>query len=991
MAEPISISYAGFNRPWAAWIAHQLELLGHPTAMLRWNPARERPLVDELTGLLAAPDRILLVLDDWYFGLGPRSEDEWNDALHTVIPQHAHRFAAATVATAMPTAAAALAPVDLRDLGTGEARRRILTRLGIDPDAPVRPDREPERAPRFPNDPPVVFNTPRRNYRFTGRDAILERLHGALASGSAGSGAAGQGTRIALSGISGVGKSQIAIEYTHRFGSDYDVVWFVNASYRMTAREQLADLSVRLNLPVGNNIGDRVRRVRDALRTGRPYRRWLLVFDSADEMELLDDIIPEGDGHVLITTRTRDWAVSGGAEEIEVPHFTRAESTAFALRRAPRLTEAEADGLAEAVQDLPLVLSQTAAWLDSSTMAPADYIELLREKEPGKFGISIGSDYPMGFLTSWSITLNGMREKTPAAAAMLNLFAFFSPDSIPVSRIVERSDELPPHLAELANDPISWHSALRRLSESTAVTIDYLSEQSPETEVEKVQMHRLYHRFLQSDLPEDEREVLSATACRILAAADPRRPLDTREWGRYAELLPHLEPAGAMESSDPAVQELVLHCIDYLITRGEYRTALRMSELALSHWTVRMEPTHRPMITLVHRHAEALRNLGRFRESEAAGRQLVDVLVPVRDPEDPDLLRARNGLGGALMGLGEFEAARDLFDDVRAKYAGLLGPEHPRTMSPLGNYALTLGLLGRYREALDLHRRLLSLREKRLGAKHYHTMVSGIHYAWMLRLLGRYEEAYSGQSLNAELHRQVRGRHNPQTLRAEHNLALCLRRLGRLNEADTLMESVVERFTQVQGPRHPETLMVEADYATFLREHRDLQRARELAESVNRRYEAMLGEQHPYTAGTLGNVGLALWPTGDWQEASEIAELALTRMTAAVGPAHPWTLGCALNAAAARNRLDAPDHAEELSRQTLDTVREVLGTQHPMALSAMMALADDLRSQRRSQEAKKVEREAMQVLSDTLGADHPHTIASRRRERPYWDFEPQPT
>ncbi|WP_181789009.1 FxSxx-COOH system tetratricopeptide repeat protein [Streptomyces phytophilus] len=984
MAEPISISYAGFNRPWAAWIAHQLELLGHPTSMLRWSPVPGRPLVEELAGLLAAPDRILLVLDDWFFGLGPREADEWNEALRTIIPQHGQRFAAASVATDMPVAAAALAPVDLRDLGTVEARRRVLTRLGIDPDTPVRPDREPERAPRFPNDPPVVFNTPRRNYRFTGRDDILEELHGTLSS-------AGQGARIALSGISGVGKSQIAVEYTHRFGNDYDVVWFVNASYRMTAREQLADLSVRLNLPVGSNIGDRLRRVREALRSGRPYRRWLVVFDSADEMELIDDIIPEGEGHVLITTRTRDWAVSGGAQEIEVPHFSREESVAFARRRAPRLSEADADGLAEAVQDLPLVLSQTAAWLDSSTMAPAEYIELLRDKEPGKVGISIGSDYPMGFLTSWSITLNGMREKAPAAAAMLNLLACFSPDNIPVSRIVERSDQLPPYLAELANDPISWHSALRRLSESTAVTIDYLTDPTPETEVEKVQMHRLYHRFLRSDLPEEEREAMSATACRILAAADPRRPTDTREWGRYAELLPHLQPAGAMESSDPAVQELVLHCIDYLLQRGEFRAALKMCELALAPWNIRLEPTHRSMITLVHRHAEALRNLGRYRESEAVGRRLVEVLSPVRDGEDPDLLRARNGLSGALLGLGEYEAARVDFDDVRQKYADLLGEDHPRTMALRSNLALTLALLGRYQEALEIHRAVLVERERRLRTRHHQTMATGTRYAWMLRLLGRYEEAHSRQLRNVALHRQIMGEHNPQTLRAEHNLALCMRRLGKLAEADRAMESVVERFTQVQGPRHPETLMVEADYATFLREHRDLHRARELAESVNRRYEAMLGEQHPFTAGTLGNVGLALWPTGDWQEASEVAELALTRMTAAVGPAHPWTLGCALNAAATRNRLDNLDHAEELSRQTLDTVREVLGPQHPMALSAMMALADDLRSQRRSQEAKKVEREAMQVLSDTLGADHPHTIASRRRERPYWDFEPQPT
>lgn len=55
--EHITISYAGFARPWAAWISHQLEQQGHGTTMLRWDPQVDTALVAELSGLLEAEGR----------------------------------------------------------------------------------------------------------------------------------------------------------------------------------------------------------------------------------------------------------------------------------------------------------------------------------------------------------------------------------------------------------------------------------------------------------------------------------------------------------------------------------------------------------------------------------------------------------------------------------------------------------------------------------------------------------------------------------------------------------------------------------------------------------------------------------------------------------------------------------------------------------------------------------------------------------------------
>ena len=974
------ISYAGFNRPWATWIAYQLEQLGHRTTLLRWDPPVGVPLARALRGLLELPGRVLLVLDDWYFNLGPRSDDEWMAALREVVPEHVDRFAAVSVATrAIPQGGERLEPVDLRDLDSGEARRRILVRLGVST-GEVSPDSD--SAPRFPNDPPSVVNIPRRNLRFTGRDRALDELHSLL--NRTGGGA----SRVALRGISGVGKSQIAIEYAHRFGNDYDVVWWVNAGFRATAREQFADLAPRLELWVGVEPGERIRAVQEALRIGKPHRRWLVIFDSADDMSQVEDLLPGGNGHVLVTTLTQDWATSGNLSEIPVLPFTREESVAYVRRRAPRLAEREADQLAEAVQDLPLLLAQTAAWLDANRMPAKEYIELIRKGGANQVGIRISDDYPMGFQTSWSITLNTLEVNHPEASELLRLFALFSPDAIPV-RLIQRAhpSDLPRHLASLAADPIRWYSAMQRLSESTAVQLVYENSSEGEPLVGGATMHRLYHSFLTSTLPEERREAMSFVACDVLSGADPREPGKVEHWSTYAELLPHLEPSGALSSTKPVVRALVLNCVDYLRARGEGKDGLQLCEQTLARWRSLLEPDDPDMLKLTHQHANMLRRVGRFREAEAVGRSVVDRLTSLRPADDRELRGAKNGLGGTLIALAAYWEAKELFQAAQGD-----GGTTPAEAQASSNHAVSLMLLGKYREAEKLHRDLFEKRTNRkdMGEDHPSTLLSGLYVAWALRLLGDYGNARLRQERNLRLLKRVAGQWHPTTLLAEHNLALCLRRAGELPQAEERMRSVVERSLQKRGPRHPDTLHVQADFATYLREHGDLADARKLTEGVADGYRDMVGPAHPFTVGTTGNIGLVLWKSAERDEALRIAETALSGMTDVVGADHPWSLGCALNLSGARNLAGDEEGAARLSAETLEQATAALGEDHPMTLSCKAALSADLRSLRRGPEAEWLEREALRQLMDRYGSRHPHTKAVSRRDRPYWDFEPQP-
>ncbi|WP_335977228.1 MULTISPECIES: FxSxx-COOH system tetratricopeptide repeat protein [Streptomycetaceae] len=984
---PVTISFAGYNRAWAAWIASRLERHGLQVSMQRWDLLPGTSVQQGLRDLLLSEGRVLVVLSEWYFRLGPRDPEEWNEALREVVPEHSDRFAAVCVtAASLPSAAASLSAADLWGLGAAEAERRVLSRLGVSPPRSSAGDTlSGAGGPRFPLEQPSVWGgVPRRNTRFTGREALLYGLYQQLTAAEPGAAV------VTLHGLSGVGKTHIATEFVYRFGLEYDVVWWVRASERGTLREKLAGLAPALGLVTGREYGERLRAVRDALRRGDPYFRWLVVLDGADQPEEIHDLVPTGPGHVLITSQNREWGEHNSAL-IEVPVYDRDESVAFVRRRAPRLDNADADKLAEALGDLALALDQNAGALNDSNMPVDEYIELLRHGADVEPGLKVAADFQMTYFTAFSILLNRLREDKPEAVDLLRLCVFFAPGPIPVRLLRDLPiRDVPERLAGLIEDPLLWNSAIGKLAQWSVIQSDPQETDTEESagSTDVVQMHRLVYQAVRADMPREEQSLYSRVVRKLLAAADPGRPNDTRLWQRYAEIVPHLEASGALSSTNPEIQSTVLNCLRYLYFSGEYRAAQRIAAAAAEIWPRLLEPDHPRLWDLLHNQANAIRATGDYTTTEAIDRRAHARLSADRGPNDLLALRAAGSLAADLRALGEYDEALDLSQRVRDSYRELLGPQDARTLVAQNNIAVTYRLLGRYHDALELDRQTMEALREQLRDRHNLTLSSENSYAHDLRLLGRYEDATSVQERNADIHRMVLGPDNPQTLRAQHNLALCHQRGGDRPKAAVLLASLLERCERVLGDSDPLTVRVAATLSTFEREHGDLDRARELGEAVLSRYRTQFGAGHPYTAGALANHGLLLRAAGERQQSQIEVEDALAAMSRVVGEEHPWTLGCALNVAAARNFAGDPEGAAELSRITADRAAARLGKDHPLSLSCRVALATDLRNLRRRPEADKVEEEALEALARTLGPQHPHTISGRSRSRPYWDFEP---
>src|SRR4051794_5143582 len=439
------ISHAGRDTGWAEWLAWQLQQAGYSVELDVWDWAPGEDFVARMAAALESADRLLAVCTEAYFA-SAFGGAELRAAFAALSAAEGRIVPVLVEPVTLPPLYAPLIHLDLTGLDEAAAAARLRARLagGRPTGPPPFPRGEPLRGdrPRFAGSLPAVWKAPPRNPRFTGRDGMLTELRRRLRTE--------QGTLVvqALYGLGGVGKTQLALEYAHRFAADYDLVWWIDAAQPVLIPDQLARLAARLDLPSGPTVADTVDRLLAELRR---RTRWLLIFDNAERPADIADYRPGGAGHLLITSRSPGWGALGGRLEVDV--LARAETIALLRARIPSMSEELADKLAAELGDLPLAAAQAAGYLEQTALPAADYLRRFRTRRAGLLARGEVVGYHGRLDTAWALSLERLRGQDPAAVQLLELAAFLAPEPIPLSVFGSPPELLDEPLRGIAADP----------------------------------------------------------------------------------------------------------------------------------------------------------------------------------------------------------------------------------------------------------------------------------------------------------------------------------------------------------------------------------------------------------------------------------------------------------------------------------------------------------------------------------------------------------
>lgn len=373
----------------------------------------------------------------------------------------------------------------LFDLQDGEMTDEMSKRLyEVFKEAQVRWERYQNPAPPVPPTPEVAkpppyfekphfpdkwfFNAPLRNRFFTGREQLFTRIEQAYRRAQHAQ--RGSPYTIVLSGLRGIGKTQIALEYAHRYFNDelYQYVLWVGVG--LGSHEQLDDMIKPLIKElhqkglIKNNQQD-ARALKDWLQE---HQKWLLVFDELDDVLHIPDYLPSrGDGHVLVTACTK--IVSPVCERIDVDKMGHDDAILFLLGRTigkpyktldkvPPEEREQAGAIVQAMHHFPLAIDQVGAFLDSKKRSLKSYVEsylgnhnvplitLLKERGgPDRY-------HPSTVVESWLQYFHQLKSTHPMAADLLVFCAFFNPSGTYEKIFTDGHNKLGPYLSGITDD-----------------------------------------------------------------------------------------------------------------------------------------------------------------------------------------------------------------------------------------------------------------------------------------------------------------------------------------------------------------------------------------------------------------------------------------------------------------------------------------------------------------------------------------------------------
>jgi tetratricopeptide (TPR) repeat protein/DNA-binding XRE family transcriptional regulator len=817
-----------------------------------------------------------------------------------------------------------------------------------------------------------------RNLYFTGRSAQLKQLHTLLMAGKQ------VALTQAISGLGGIGKTQLALEYAYRYQKSYhDIFWVsADADTDMDTEESWMASYVRLagllHLPEYEEADQN--KAKDAVhRWLRKHTNWLLILDNVEDFSLLQQFVPDDrQGAVLLTTRRG--VTEPVAQALELELLPENDAILFLLKRTKRLAvnrsleEASehdieaAKAVTRLLGNLPLALDQAGAYILETQCGFAEYLTLFQtcrgQLLQRRIAERMPTDHPESVTATFTLNFQQIQRQNSAAGELLSLFAFLSPDAIPEEIVTAGASSLRSVLASVAVDAFQFNQAIEVLYAYSLVQRDLKGK--------TLSVHRLVQVVLQDAIEEGERHIWRERGMQAVNAAFPHAEHET--WPQCERLLVQAlfvaQLIDQYQVIDEGAGRLLYETASYLKDRGRQVEAEPLYRKALHIQEQQLGPEHPDVAHALNGLASLYFEQSKYMEAEPLYQQALHIWGQQLKPEYPEMANALTNLATLYLQQGKYTEAESFYQRALYIWEQQLGPPDPRiayTLSGLG--VLYFQQQGRYAEAEALLRRALRIREQQLGPEHPDVAYALNNLATFYREQRRYAEAEPLYQQASYIWERQLGPEHPLVAHPLSNLADLHRQQGRYAEAESLFQRALHIREQRFGSEHTDVAYSFGNMGTLYLEQGKYAEAESFYQRALSILNRQLGSEHPDVAFILIGLADTYLEQGKYAEAEPLYQQAIRQL----GLEHPL-VSFALNGLANLYReQERYTEAEPLYQQALAIWEQQLGPEHPDVANALNGLANLYLEQGKYVEAKPLFQRALRIREQQLGSDHPAT------------------
>ena len=661
--------------------------------------------------------------------------------------------------------------------------------------------------------------------KFVGREEQLENLNQQLQSH-------GKVEIVAVEGMGGVGKTELAIQYSlsHLQSHNYPggIFWLQARDSDITS-QILSFASTDLDLQFPDHLKLPQEKVRWCWNNWRPKGNTLVVLDDVTNYIKIKPYLPPqlSQFKVLITTRLK--LDLPGSLYLEV--LTGSDALLLLTQLVGEDTiKQETDKATELCQrlgNLPLALQLVGRYVKKRNISLSEMLRRLENKGLGHRSLVVNQNDP-----TWTLDI-----KRGVEAAF----------ELSWSELNKSAQELGSLLSLFAASPIPWSLLEKAVSEQEREDLEDGREelkklhllQSDDTNT--YQLHQLIREFLSDKLDKlsnaDEQKYNFCKAMVKEAENIYSSPTITEDIQSLHNTIPHLEELGRRLISEIQKQQqghinslpslffseviwVFIVVGKFYQGQGLYKSAEAWYEDCLTVSKVLFTSDHPYMASSLNYLGGIYRYQGHYLKAEPYYDEALKMRKRLYNGDHPDVVSSLNNLALLYFNQKRYSEAETFYIEALEMTRRLYNGDHSDVAISLNNLALLYGSQKRFAEsqrfyvdALEMFKRLY--KGDRSDIAQNLNNLAALYYNQ-----GQYGEAEPLYVEALEMRKRLHEEDNPAVAESLYNLALLYHNQRRHSKAEHFYTQALEIYQRVLGKNHPITMKVQENSKVFFKKSR---------------------------------------------------------------------------------------------------------------------------------------------------------------------------